>query len=563
MDKEKDYRFLKLYEQLAVLTQIVNQTPEIHRIESILNEISAMFRLAKGVTHFYKTPGDEQRGIGETMCSYDIGAENIKPVHTVRFVTRLMSISTMTVYMEENEEPLTDEELFKVDLTIRTALAFISRNRLQVIAEELAFYDDMGYRNIRSFFKFIAWYNKPGDLNGMAAVNYNLRHFALVNEEFGRACGDIVMKNHYRHIETIIGKSGTVARLGGDTFVCVCKQTDLPELLEYLNEAVVPADTNGRTVSISSYAGVFRIPDGYTVDNENDIMGKIIQSYQIAKAGVQGNIVFYSDMMLSEKDRARKIQKMLPEALKNGEFHVFYQPKVNILTGEIAGAEALCRWFSNGQIIPPIEFIPVLEETSDICKLDFHILDQVCGHIRKWLDEGKDPGRISVNLSRRHMTDPNLADNIIEIVDRHHVPHRYIEIELTETTTDVEFKDLRRVVENLQEHGICTSVDDFGMGYSSLNLIRVVPWNVLKVDRIFVPEDDEAKDSVRSVMFRSIIAMAKDIGLVCVVEGVETKAQFQMLREIGCEQVQGYLFDKPLPLDEFEKRLDMGRYDIP
>ena len=99
MDKEKDYRFLKLYEQLAVLTQIVNQTPDIPRIESILNEISTMFRLAKGVTHFYKTPGDEQRGIGETMCSYDIGAENIKPVHTVRFVTRLMSISTMTVYM--------------------------------------------------------------------------------------------------------------------------------------------------------------------------------------------------------------------------------------------------------------------------------------------------------------------------------------------------------------------------------------------------------------------------------------------------------------------------------
>ena len=562
MDQEKEYRFFRLYEQLASLTQIVNQKPEIPKIEAIMNEISVMLRLAKGVTHFYKNPGDEQRGIGETMCSYDIGAENIKPVHTVRFVTNLMSISTMTIYMTEDEKPLTDEELFKADLTMRTTLAFISRNRLQIIAEELAFFDDMGFRNIRSFFKFLAWNSNPGDFNGMAAIQYNLRHFALVNEEHGRAGGDMVLKNHYQHIETVIGKGGMVSRLGGDTFVCVCKQNDLPELLDYLNDAAVLANPNGKTANISACAGVFQIPDGYTVSVPNDIMGKIMQSYQIAKVGAQGNIVFYSDMMLSEKERARKIQKMLPEALQNGEFHVFYQPKVNIITGELCGAEALCRWFHDGQIVPPIEFIPVLEETSDICRLDFHMLEQVCKHIRKWLDAGKKPGRISVNLSRRHMTNAQLVDIIIEIIDRYDVPHKYIEIELTETTTDVEFKDLKRVVEDLQEHGICTSVDDFGIGYSSLNLIRVVPWDVLKVDRIFVPMDNESRESARSVMFKYVIAMAKELGLECIIEGVETKAQLKMLRELGCEAVQGYLFDKPLPLDEFEKRLDMQKYDV-
>ena len=562
MDQEKEYRFFRLYEQLASLTQIVNQKPEIPKIEAIMNEISVMLRLAKGVTHFYKNPGDEQRGIGETMCSYDIGAENIKPVHTVRFVTNLMSISTMTIYMTEDEEPLTDEELFKADLAMRTTLAFISRNRLQIIAEELAFFDDMGFRNIRSFFKFLAWNSKPGDFNGMAAIQYNLRHFALVNEEHGRAGGDMVLKNHYQHIETVIGKGGMVSRLGGDTFVCVCKQNDLPELLDYLNDAAVLANPNGKTANISACAGVFQIPDGYTVSVPNDIMGKIMQSYQIAKVGAQGNIVFYSDMMLSDKERAGKIQKMLPEALQNGEFHVFYQPKVNIITGELCGAEALCRWFHDGQIVPPIEFIPVLEETSDICRLDFHMLEQVCKHIRKWLDAGKKPGRISVNLSRRHMTNAQLVDIIIEIIDRYDVPHKYIEIELTETTTDVEFKDLKRVVEDLQEHGICTSVDDFGIGYSSLNLIRVVPWDVLKVDRIFVPMDNESRESARSVMFKYVIAMAKELGLECIIEGVETKAQLKMLRELGCEAVQGYLLDKPLPLDEFEKRLDMQKYDV-
>ena len=562
MDSERELRFYKLFEQLASLTQIVNQKPEIKKIENILNEIAAMLRLSKGITHFYRSPGEEARGEGEVMMSYNTGKEG-RPVHTVRFVTKLMSITTMTVYMADDEPPLTDDELFKVDITMRTALAFISRNRLQVIAEELAFYDDMGFRNIRSFFRYLAWKCQPGDFNGKAAVNYSFRHFALVNEEHGRAGGDMALHNHYDHVQKIIGESGVVARLGGDAFVCICDQTDLPELLDYLNEAIVLVNPDGRTARITSCAGVFQIPDGYKVNVPNDIMGMIMQAYQLAKIGTQGNIVFYSEIMMSDKERSRRIQKMFPEALKNGEFHVFYQPKVNTVTGELCGAEALCRWFHDGGIVPPIEFIPVLEETNEICKLDYHMLDQVCSNIRRWLDEGRRAVRVSVNLSRRHITNPHLVKDLIDIIDSHNVPHKYIEIELTETTTDVEFRDLRRIVEDLQRQNICTSVDDFGMGYSSLNLIRVVPWNVLKVDRIFLPMDGESKDSTRSVMFKYVMAMAKDLGLECIVEGVETIAQLELIKKYGCEEAQGYLFDKPLPISEFENRLDMVTYTIP
>lgn len=561
MNNESELRFYHLYSQLASLTQIVNQKPDIPKTEAILNEISAMFRLSKGVTHFYRSPIDEKLDRGEVMCSYDNGKEG-KPIHTVRFVTSLMSITTMTVYMSEDETPLTEDELFKVDLTMRTALAFISRNRLQVIAEELAFYDDMGFRNIRSFFRYLSWKSQPGDFDGKAAINYNLRHFALINEEYGRKGGDTALRNHFKCIENLIGESGIVSRLGGDAFVCICEQTDLPDLLEYLNEGIVVVDEHGSTARISCYAGVFYIPDGYEVKVPNDIMGKIMHAYQIAKSGTQGNIVFFSDMLMSDRERTRRIQNMFPAALSNSEFHVFYQPKVNIVTGEICGAEALCRWFHDGRIIPPIEFIPILEETSEICKLDFYILHRVCEHIRRWIDEGKKVVRVSVNLSRRHMTNPDLLDTIIDIIDKHNIPHEYIEIELTETTTDVEFKDLRRVVEGLQQQNICTSVDDFGMGYSSLNLIRVVPWNVLKVDKIFLPLDGESRDSTRSVMFKHVMAMAKELGLECIVEGVETPAQLELLRQNDCELAQGYLFDKPLPLEEFEKRLDKKRYPI-
>ena len=561
MDIEREMRFYKLYEQLASLTQTVDEEKYISSIESILNEISAMFRLSKGVTHFYRTPAEEKRKIGEEMCSYDTGKPG-KAVHTFRIVTTLMSISTMTVYMTDDEEPLTQDELFKVDLTMRTALNFISRNRLQVMANDLAFYDDMGFCNIRSFFRYITWNGAPGNFDGKAAINYNIRHFSLINEEYGRQCGDTALRNHYNYISNLIVYSGIISRLGGDAFVCICDQTDLPEILDYLNEAVVIIDDSGRTAQLSSYTGVFCIPNGFEVKVPNDIMGKIMHALQIARDGAQGNVVFFSDMLMSDKERSRRIQNMFPDALKNNEFHVFYQPKVNINTGVICGAEALCRWFHDGNIVPPMEFIPVLEETSDICKLDFYMLNKVCESIRKWLDEGKRVVRVSVNLSRRHMINPELLKTIIDIIDRHDVPHEFIEIELTETTTDVEFRDLRRVVEGLQKQGICTSVDDFGMGYSSLNLIRVVPWNVLKVDKIFLPLDGESKDSTRSVMFKYVLAMAKELGLECIVEGVETPSQLELLRQNECELAQGYLFDKPLPIEEFEKRLDIVKYTV-
>ncbi|MBQ6034836.1 MAG: EAL domain-containing protein, partial [Ruminococcus sp.] len=222
----------------------------------------------------------------------------------------------------------------------------------------------------------------------------------------------------------------------------------------------------------------------------------------------------------------------------------------------------LCRWIRDGRIVPPMEFIPVLEQNTDICQLDFYMLDSVCADIRRWLDEGGNVVRISVNLSRKHMMDVDLLEHIMNIVDKHNVPHEYIEIELTETTTDVEFRDLKRVVSGLQQQGIYTSVDDFGMGYSSLNLLREIPWNVLKVDRCFLPVDSDDSTSSRTVMFKYVVAMAKELGLECIAEGVETQNQVKILRDNNCLYAQGFLFDKPLPLADFEKRLKSGDYDV-
>lgn len=255
-----------------------------------------------------------------------------------------------------------------------------------------------------------------------------------------------------------------------------------------------------------------------------------------------------------------RIRQLFPVAMQNREILVFYQPKINIESNSLIGAEALSRWYHNGKLIMPAEFIPVLEQSMDICKLDFYVLDCVCRDLRRWLDEGKPAVRISVNLSRRHLIDLDLLDHILSIIDRNRVPHRYIEIELTETTSDVEFKDLKRIVKGLQDAGISTSVDDFGIGYSSLNLIREIPWDILKVDKNFLPKDESATHNRQNVMFRHVVNMAREIGLTCVAEGVETKEQVCVLRNNGCDIAQGFYFDKPLPVREFERRLEQHIY---
>ena len=245
---------------------------------------------------------------------------------------------------------------------------------------------------------------------------------------------------------------------------------------------------------------------------------------------------------------------LFPEALKNEEFLVYYQPKVSLRNYRLAGAEALVRWKHGDTFIFPDQFIPQLEKDGAICELDFYMLDHVCQNLRHWLDQGRRLFKVSVNLSRAHLRDDKLVERIIQTIDKHNVPHEYIEIELTETTTDVGFAELRRLIEALHAQMISTSVDDFGMGYSSMNLIRDLPWDVLKIDKCFLPKSEN--DHRQYVMLKHIISLPQDIGLDTIVEGVETIEHVKMLKENNCFLAQGYFFDKPLPIEEFEKRLE-------
>ena len=535
---------------------------DLSEIKETLAELCKYFGVSKGVTKFYKSVVHEKSGIGEEIVCYDDGNDGVAFIKK-RIVTKSMTVAKCIVFRHRDALPLSEEDTQRVTMIMDMILSFISRNRLEDIVERLTFFDDNGYRNLRSFIRYLEHLNENNDFSKRTAVHFNLRHFSLINREIGRSSGDVVIRNYFDLLEKTIGDKGLICRVGGDNFVAIFKDDILEAVLDILNGVPIVYDVNNtKRIMVSASTGVFRIPDGFIYERPDDIMDRIVSSSRAAKNGGKESIVFFDDDMIVDKEKTMQVQQLFPQAMQKGEFKVFYQPKIDIDTGEIVGAEALCRWFRDGKVIPPIDFIPILEQTTDICRLDFYMLNHVCRDIRQWLDEGRKVVRISVNLSRKHMMDIDLLERIIGIVDMNRVPHQYIEIELTETTTDVEFRDLKRVVSGLQQAGICTSVDDFGMGYSSLNLIREIPWNVLKVDKSFLPVDNDNEASTRSIMFKYVVAMAKELGLECIAEGVETRNQVQVLRDNRCLFAQGFYFDRPLPIEDFEKRLATHHYNV-
>ncbi|MBR1764974.1 MAG: GGDEF domain-containing protein [Ruminococcus sp.] len=538
------------------------QTMDIEKIRPALTPVCELLRIGKILTVTYGNTKFEAMNRGENLISYDSG----RPAHEVitkRIVTDLMAIIKCSIYIEDDQEPWTPEEMDRIRMLIETTTVYVSRAKIQAAAERFAFLDDDGYHNLRFFIRHIERTAQNGSFAGQTALHFNLKHFALVNQQIGRRAGSVVMQGFFRHIEELLGDKGIVARMGGDNFVALCSTELLDELLSYLRGAAVVYNVNnGDRIMVSASVGVFVIPEDFKYTDAGDILDKIITTSTAARTSGQSDIIFFSEAMNANKEKVNRLQRLFPEALNKEEFRVFYQPKIDITTGELIGAEALCRWFHEDKLIPPMDFIPILEQGLDICKLDFYMLDHVCRDIRRWLDEGRRVVRVSVNLSRKHMMDIDLLEHIMEIVNRNNVPHEFIEVELTETTTDVEFRDLKRVVSGLQQQGISTSVDDFGMGYSSLNLIKEVPWNVLKIDRSFLPVEEDDDSSTRSVMFKYVVAMAKELGLECIAEGVETMEQVNVLRDNNCELAQGFFFDRPLPTEEFEKRLTTHHYEL-
>ena len=558
MDKRREV-FFDFVDSLVNVTHVPNDFDRVSYVQ-LIKEICEFYNLSKGVAEFYRNRTMERNGDGEYFCDYDNGHAD-KIAHRIRIESKSNAIIVGTVYMAEDAEPLSDDDRYCVNFLLGLILSFISRRRLQTVIEQFGFFDESGYPNYRSFGRFLDVVNADGKLVGRYAFHLDLHNFTMVNQEIGRQNGDTVLWNYFEMLRGAIGDEGIICRLGGDKFVGMFSEDRKDLVMDILKGTSVSYGEDGyKRINISAAVGIYQIPPTFFMNSTGDIMDKAIIPSMIAKRQDEGAVVFYDIKMKNDRERMKQIQHKFREGLHNEEFKVYYQPKVDIETDEIIGAEALCRWVRDGKVIPPMEFIPILEQNMDICDLDFYMLDYTCRDIHRWMQEGKNIVRVSVNLSRKHLVDANLLEHIMEVIDRHAIPHKYIEIELTETTTDVQFRDLKRVVAGLREQGVWTAVDDFGMGYSSLNLIREIPWDVLKIDKCFLPVEGDAENEITSIMFKHVAALAQDMGMRCVVEGVETEDQLDILRENNCHIAQGFLYDRPLPVEEFEARLAKKHY---
>lgn len=448
-----------------------------------------------------------------------------------------------------------DEEVQQIEAFEKLIYMFCDRSYASTIAKDLSMLDnDLMVYPLTFFLATVKNLIRQGRIGEFGGVYFNLRHFSSINDRFGRDCATNIMRLFIHGIQEKILYEECICRVGGDNFVVLFKKDNLNIIKNYLSGMPITFN-DGETVTVTTTAGYYMIPEA--TESATDVMDRISTAYQLAKSVYKRPFLFYDDEIMQHQTHVKEIEMMFPSAIENEEFKVFYQPKTQLNNYQLAGAEALCRWFRNGKVISPGEFIPVLEGSKAICTLDFYMLDHVCRDIRRWLDEGREAVKVSVNLSRLHLGDEDLLESILRIIDKYKVPHHFIEIELTETTTDVDYKELKKIVYGLREQDISTSVDDFGVGYSSLNLIREMPWNVLKIDKSFLPtQEEENNDPSKVKMLRHIITMSQDLGLECIVEGVETAEQVKLLKDCKCYLAQGFYFDRPLPVKEFEQKLE-------
>lgn len=381
----------------------------------------------------------------------------------------------------------------------------------------------------------------------------NLKNFKYINKSLGSPMGDNALRIFAENTRQGLNEDEMIARLGGDNFFALLLKEHVDDFISKyaVQDITLSKGPKPMNIRLQARMGVYPIREKDTI---NELMGNASIAMNVGKTIRTTDIIYFSNEMLIKSLHQREISSEFHNALKSKEFVVYYQPKVNLNTKQLCGCEALVRWIRYKTIVPPIDFVPVLEREGYICELDFYVLETVCKDLRKWIDLGLKPTRISTNFSKLHLKNPNFAKNILEILGKYNVDASYIEVELTEVSDYDDNLAMQKVVEILKSNGISVSIDDFGTGYSTLNVLKDSNVNAVKLDKSLLNNigNPESQDEV---ILKNVIKMAQEMNKDVIAEGVETEKQAIFLKSINCHNAQGYLFDKPLGHEEFQKRL--------
>ena len=388
-------------------------------------------------------------------------------------------------------------------------------------------------------------------------VFIDLDNFKLVNDSLGHQLGDKLLCTVGARLRDCIRGSDTVARLGGDEFMLILLDSQQgklsPQMLRDMLDAVAaPIHLDGQEVTITCSVGVSLYPDDG--DDAQQLLKHADIAMYRAKDGGRNQVQFYAAAMHERISERTLIEAQLRHALARGELSLHYQPRVDLRSGQVMGMEALLRWrHPQLGMVAPARFIGVAEDTGLIVPIGLWVLQQACAQNRAWQLAGLAQMRVAVNLSARQFRDPGLADDIVRALAGAGLEARYLELELTESVMMQNIDAAVEALARLKALGIALSIDDFGTGYSSLAYLKLFPLDYLKIDRSFV--QDMLGDASGAAIVRSVIGLGHSLGFKIIAEGVETAAQLAYLRGEGCDEIQGYYFSRPLPVDEFTQLL--------
>lgn len=385
-----------------------------------------------------------------------------------------------------------------------------------------------------------------------AIVVFDIDRFKSINDIHGMLEGDEVLKQIGVILTDMFGREANYARMHSDMFAfCISynKKLDIIKVIEKIRKKI-NSYTAEKPYSVGTSYGIYLVEDRMVPVNL--MCDRAMMAARTIKGDIMKFCAFYDEQYRRDMLKTNEIERDMNPALEGGQFLMYLQPKYNISDSTLCGAEVLCRWLHPEKgLIPPNDFIPLFEKNGFILKLDEYMWECACKSIRKWLDEGRTPVPLSVNISRYHIKHNNVEKVLMDLLRKYNLTPSVLNLEITESLFLDNPEELNRVLARLQSLGFKLEVDDFGSGFSSLNLIRNITVDTIKIDKDFL--DNEIATEKGQIVVRHTISMAKELKLQVIAEGVETEEHLDFLKKSECDIAQGYFFAKPMPIEEFEK----------
>ena len=485
-----------------------------------------------------------------------IGANAIATALTLDSLYKLLSPILITSdvlnkYLNDETDSPSD---FSSEITSLITDADDALTRLNGVIQHLTNYDTItGLPNRELFQQRVQQAIESTGKNQFAIIVLDLDNLQDINSTLGREVGDLLLQAVSQRLGNLLDSSDIFARFGGNDFAVlrtniIDRENSLCLSRLLLDSFIEPFFVNGGYISCSAKIGITIYPlDGITAPQ---LLQNADTAIYQAKQQNLNTYQFYSPAMSDRLKRALAIKENLRHALARNELYIYYQPRMEIATGKVAGVEALLRWHSSELgLVSPAEFIPIAEATKMIIPIGEWVLHNACIQSKKWQQLGMPPLKIAVNISTCQFKE-NLIETIDLILEDTSLDCSYLELEITESLLVENIDKAIALLKQLKHRGISIALDDFGTGYSSLRYLQNLPIDTLKIDRSFVKNIIECPED--AAISRAIIALAQNLSLKITAEGVETKEQLIYLKERGCHEVQGYYFSKPLPPEMLE-----------